>query len=108
MGSRPFAILGLAIAVLTFSSAHPLFAGTELHCAAAPGEAAAQARKVLAEPQDTGMTDRDRATLACLAETVAALDARIETSGRATKSTNGPIHAPQGSIITEPPASEGE
>lgn len=54
------------------------------------------------------MTDRDRAALVCLADAVVALDARIEALGKAEEITEGPINAPQGIIITQPPASEGE
>lgn len=108
MGSKSFAVLCVASAVLCAGIVFAPSARASSPCADTPGEAAARARKVLAEPQDAGMTDRDRAALVCLAEAVAALDARIDALSTDAETVEGPIHAPQGIIITQPPASEGE
>jgi hypothetical protein len=108
MVSKSFAVLCVASAVLCAGIVFPPSARASSPCADTPGEAAVQVRRVLAEPQDAGMTDRDRAALVCLADAVVALDARIEALGKAEEITEGPINAPQGIIITQPPASEGE
>ena len=108
MGSKSFAVLCLPSAVLCASIVFPSSARASSPCALTPGEAAVQVREVLAKPQEVFMTDRDRAALVCLADAVVALDARIEALGKAEEITEGPINAPQGIIITQPPASEGE
>jgi len=107
MGSKPVAVLRVAIAVPGVGGAPSSFGWTDLRCAATPGEAAVQDRKVPAASHEALMTDRDRTALVCLADAAAALDCKFDAPSRDAEALKGPRHPPQGIVITQPQASEG-
>ena len=77
-------------------------------CPPDPAQAAAQAKAVLAKPQETLMTDRDRVALLCLADAVAAIGAKLEGLSDGSIPFDGQIHIPKGWVITKPPTEEAD
>jgi hypothetical protein len=108
MGSKPVAVLRVAIAVPGVGGAPSSFGWTDLRCAATPEEAAVQDRQVVAASQEAFMTVRDRAALVCLADAVVALDCKFDAPSSDAKALEGPRHPTQGIVITQPSASEDE
>lgn len=75
-------------------------------CPTEIGKAANAAKQVLARPQETFMTDRDRLALLCLADAVEKLDARLSGLADGTIPFPAQIHLPQGFYLSKPATEE--
>lgn len=98
--ARPVVFTGAILAGIVASSA--VYA--EQSCAGTPSQTIEQAQEALKRNDDKA----ERAAIACLIAAVAALDSRLQGLSSGTEPFEGPIHAPRGFVIANPPASEGE
>jgi hypothetical protein len=95
-------MLGLATALLPLPAVTAQAAPVS-SCEASSKEAIAEARRAIATPSH----DDDRTALMCLAEAVAALDAKLESLRDGSLPFTGTIYAPKGVVMKKPPAREG-
>jgi hypothetical protein len=98
--ARPVVFTGAILAGIVVSSA--VYA--DQSCAGTPSQTIEQAQEALRSNED----DAERTAIACLVVAIAELESKIEALSNRTVPFEGPIHAPQGIVITQPPASEGE